>query len=82
MTFLFTSEKIGVYMALTASTTSAYLKAAKSDFLSLSTPDVTVLDISDYDYIDDRACPQKLGDTSSRRFGKWTSSVADGASLR
>jgi hypothetical protein len=37
-------------MALTASTTSAYLKAAKSDFLSLSTPDVTVLDISDYDY--------------------------------
>lgn len=37
-------------MPLTPSTAGAYLKAAKSDFLSQSTPDVTVLDISDYDY--------------------------------
>jgi hypothetical protein len=27
--------------------------------------------------ISDCTCPQKLGDSSSRRFGKWTSFVAD-----
>jgi hypothetical protein len=65
-------------MPLTASTTSAYLNAAKSDFLSQSTPDVTVLDISDYDYKRPRVS-SKTGDSSSRRFGKRPGFVADGA---
>jgi hypothetical protein len=29
--------------------------------------------------ISERACHQKLGDGSTRRFGKWTNFVADGA---
>jgi len=66
-------------MPLTPSPAGAYLEAAKSDFLSQSTPDVMVLDISDYDYKRSRLPSKNLETARQKDFGKWTGFVADGA---
>jgi len=66
-------------MPLTPSTAGAYFKAAKKAISYHRTLLMWRYRIYPTMTISDRACPQKLGDSSSRRFGKWTSVVAYGA---